>query len=160
MTTAVSMDLQPLILRSNRFLGAALVDLGLISFTDLERASGVLLEDLQSGVNKRNSLITILQSDLKVLEEKKLIQHLVEKHHVGVFSPGFSQPILDPDFSPDECWATWSVPYDCVDGIWFVASAYYISKPVISFWEKKLGAPIEWSVAETVQVADAIGRYN
>jgi hypothetical protein len=52
------------------------------------------------------------------------------------------------------CWATWSVPFDHEEEFFFVATAYYLSPAVRTFWEKQLGGPILWFGATLEAVAD------
>lgn len=153
-----SAALQPLILRANRFLGAALVEAEMINFGDLEQASEFLLERLQSKDLSRTNVIAILQTDLRALNENDLIRLQVEQHNLSLFNVALSPPVVHPSIQKNVCWATWTVPYDEQEGIWFLASAYYLSKPVRDFWEKRLDAPIEWSVAECRQIAEAIAK--
>ena len=154
-----SVNLQPLILRANRFLGATLVDIEMISFSDLEQASEFLLERLQTKDLSKASLISILQ-ELKVLDENALIRYQVDEHKLGVFDASSVPPVDQPEIKPEVCWATWTVPYDFQEGMWFMASAYYMSKPAREFWEKRLSAPIEWCVSESRQIAQAIGKLS
>ena len=94
---------------------------------------------------------------MKVVKEDELLHHLVESDGLGLVD------LSDYDV-PDEtkkamdsgaCWATWSVPFDREEEFFFVATAYYLSPAVRSFWEKELGGPILW-FGTTV---DAIAEY-
>jgi hypothetical protein len=56
------------------------------------------------------------------------------------------------------CWATWSVPFDKVDGFHFIASAYWLSPAVRTFWEKQLDGPILWFATTLEGIADFIEK--
>ena len=56
------------------------------------------------------------------------------------------------------CWATWSVPFDHEEEFFFVATAYYLSPAVRTFWEKQLGGPILWFGTTLEAVADYLEK--
>ena len=58
------------------------------------------------------------------------------------------------------CWATWTVPFDHDEGFYFVATAYYMSPAVRTFWEKKLDAPILWYGATLEMLGDYLEKLE
>ena len=67
-------------LRSNRFLGSALVEKGLVVVTDLEAANEKFMAAMQSEDPQHASILTVLLHELKVLDENALIQHLYDEY--------------------------------------------------------------------------------
>lgn len=133
------MSMQKLILRSNRFLASALLENRLISSEDVEKANEKLLSYFQSGKTRYASVLRILIYDLKSLNESDLVSRLVEQYSVGLVHLGhfnIAQAPLD-GIEIDECWATMTVPYDRIGNAVCLATCYYLSKPVIEYWEKK-----------------------
>ncbi len=137
---------KPLLMRSNRLLGAALVELNLVKIEHIEQANEKLLEMVAASVPRQSSVLSILVYDMKVLREDDVLQHIVEHDGAGLVD------LRDYDV-PDEtrknldinaCWATWSVPFDREEEFYFVATAYYLSPAVKTFWEKQLDGPILW----------------
>lgn len=78
-----------LILRSNRFLGSALVDKGLVSTVDLEEANGKFMEAIQVGELKRASILSTLVFDLKKLDEAKLLDYLFDEEKLALVDLSF-----------------------------------------------------------------------
>ena len=62
---------------------------------------------------------------------------------------GISDP-YEPPVSPeleiktDQCWATWTVPFDREEDFHYVATCFYMSDAVRQYWEKELGGSIVW----------------
>ncbi len=73
-----------LLLRSNRYLGAALVETDLVGIPELETATERLLEAAAAGQPRRCNVLGILAYDLKVLKEEDVLLHLVEEHAAGL----------------------------------------------------------------------------
>lgn len=153
----MSKEYRPLLMRANRLLGAQLVEHNLVKIEDLEKANEKFIEVVASGIPRQTSILGILVYDMKVLKEDELLHHLVEADGLGLVD------LSDYDV-PDEtkkkmdvgaCWATWSVPFDREEEFSFVATAYYLSPAVRSFWEKELGGPILWFGT----TLDAIAEY-
>ena len=156
----VSKEHRPLLMRSNRLLGAALVEHNLVKIEDLEGANEKLIEIVALGRPRQSTILGILAFDLKVLKEDDVLHHLVESEGVGLVD------LRDYDV-PDElkkgldvsaCWATWSVPFDREEEFFFVATAYYLSPAVRAFWEKKLAGPIIWYGATLEAIADYLEK--
>ena len=101
-----------LILRSNRFLGSALVNKGLVSTTDLEEANTRFMEAIQSSDLRRASILSTLLFDLKKLDEAKLIDYLVDELKLGLVDLDFIElPSLRPmNVDLSLCWASSTVP--------------------------------------------------
>ncbi len=133
------MSLQQLILRANRYLAAALLENRLITSDDVEKANGKLLNLLQSSSFHNASVLTILIYELQALNEDNLISHLVDTHKVGLVHLGhfqFEQAPLE-GIEIEECSATMSIPFDRIGNAVCIATCYYLSKPVIDYWENK-----------------------
>lgn len=145
--------IQPIILRSNRFLGNNLVNHELITLDQLEEANNVLLDKIDAQNVKEASLLRILMWELDMLKESDLINLLVDQHEIGLANMGFYSYLEveegeEPLYSLEDCWATWTVPFDQENGFYFLATAYYLSQSVIDMWEEKLGGKILWFATE------------
>lgn len=151
-----------LLMRANRTLGSALMELNLVKIQDIEQANEKLLEMVAQNQLRQSSVLAILAFDTKVVREEDLLQHVVEVDGVGLVD------LRDYDV-PDEsrrnldmgaCWATWSVPFDKEEEFYFVATAYYLSPAVRAFWEKQLGSSILWFGTTLEGVADYLERLQ
>ena len=142
----MSKELRPLIMRANRLLGAQLVEHNLVKIEDLEAANEKFIEVVSGEQQRQCTILGILAYDMKVLKEDDVLHHLVETDGLGLVDlreyevPDESKKNLDVS----ACWATWSVPFDREEEFSFVATAYYLSPAVRSYWEKELGGPILW----------------
>lgn len=147
---------RPLLMRSNRLLGSALVEHNLVKFEDLEAANERVLELAGQGDFRQASVLGILVCEKKVLAEEAVLHLAIDEQGLGVVDlrhyevPEEIRRSLDPGM----CWATWTVPYDKEEDFWFVATAYALSPAVRTHWEKKLGGPIVWH-ASTMEVIAA-----
>jgi len=135
-----------LLMRANRLLGASLVEANLVKIEDLEAANERLLELLQGEAERQATLLGVLLYEKKVLSEDDLLHHLVENDGIGLIdlrtydvSDEFKKNV---DLGP--CWATWTIPFDKEEDCTFVATAYYLSPAVRTYWEKQLGGNILW----------------
>jgi Type II secretion system (T2SS), protein E, N-terminal domain len=151
---------RPLLMRSNRLLGSALIEHSLVKFEDLEAANERLLEIAATGDMRRSSVLSILVFEKKVLREEDLLHHVVDDHGVGVIDlRGYEVPEeVKKDLEIDACWATWSVPFDKEEDFNFVATAYYLSPAARAFWEKKLGGQIIWQATTMDIIAEFLDR--
>ncbi len=143
-------------MRSNRLLGAALVEQNLVKIEDLELANGRLLENL-AGDNARScSVLGILINDLQVFTEDDYLSYLIETEGLGLIDLTVYDVPMDLAKRTDrnECWATWTVPFDQEDDTHFVATAYYLSPAVRTHWEKKLRGTIQWYATTLENVAE------
>jgi hypothetical protein len=152
-----------LILRSNRFLGSSLVNKGLLSSGDLESANEKFMEAIQSPELLRNaSILTTLLYDLKVLDEARLLEYIVEEHGVGLIDLNHmelrSLPSTELDLSL--CWATSTIPFDKVEQTYMVATCYYMSAPVMKHWEELLDGEIVWYSTSMASMSRGLERLE
>lgn len=149
-------------MRANRLLGSALIEHNLVKFEDLEAANERLLEIAASGQMRQSSVLSILVYEKKVLREEDVLHHVVDDHGVGVVDlRSYDVPEdLRRELDLEACWATWSVPFDREEDFHFVATAYYLSPAVRTYWEKKLGGQIIWQAATMDIIADFLDRVQ
>ena len=156
----MSKEHRPLLMRANRLMGAALVEHNLVKIEDLETANEKLIELVATDQPRQSTILGILAFDMKVLKEDEVLHHLVESEGVGLVDlrdyevPDDSKKNLDLG----ACWATWSVPFDREEEFFFVATAYYLSPAVRTFWEKQLGGPILWFGTTLEGIADYLEK--
>ena len=155
-------EYRPLLMRANRLLGSALIEHNLVKFEDLEAANERLLEVAATGQVRQSSVLSILVYEKKVLREEDVLHHVVDDHGVGVVDlRGYDVPDdVRKDLDLDACWATWSVPFDREEDFHFVATAYYLSPAVRTYWEKKLGGHIIWQATTMDIIADFLDRIT
>ena len=148
-------------MRANRLLGAQLVEHNLVKIEDLEAASEKFIEVVSGDQPRQSTILGILAYEMKVLKEDDVLHHLVETDGLGLADlrdyevPDETRKNLDLN----ACWATWSVPFDKEEEFWFVATAYYLSPAVRSFWEKELGGPILWFGTTLEAIADYLEKH-
>lgn len=155
-------EYRPLLMRANRLLGSALIEHNLVKFEDLEAANERLLEVAATGMIRQSSVMSILVYEKKVLREEDVLHHVVDDHGVGVVDlRGYDVPEeVRKEIDLDACWATWSVPFDREEDFHFVATAYYLSPAVRSYWEKKMGGHIIWQATTMDIIADFLDRLQ
>ncbi|MCB1123157.1 MAG: hypothetical protein KJT03_16505 [Verrucomicrobiae bacterium] len=138
--------IHPIILRSNRFLGNNLVNHEFITLEQLEKANNILLDKIDAENVKEASLLRILMWEQDTINESDLIQFQVDKCEIGLVDLAFYSylPNMNGSFSIEDCWCTWTVPFEVENGFYFLASAYYLSKPVIEMWEERLAGHVMW----------------
>lgn len=150
-----------LILRSNRFLGASLVDKGLVTAADLEAANEKFMESIQSPESgKDSSILMTLVHDLKVLDENQLIEATVEEHSLGLVDLSFVDlPSLGSmNVDVDLCRATSTIPFDKVEDNYLLATTYYLSGPVLKYWEELYSGNVVWFGTSTLSLSRAFER--
>ena len=149
-------------MRANRLMGAALVERNLVKIEDLEQANERLLQMVTTSPLRQCTILGILAYELKMVKEEEIVQFLVENEHTGAIDLNFYDVPESVSKSLDigSCWATWSVPFDEVDGFHFVASAYYLSAAVRSHWEKQLIGPILWFGSTLEGIADFLEKIE
>lgn len=140
------MNFRQLILRSNRFLGSALVEKGLINESHLDRANERLLELFHSESVLRPRLLHILVNEMQVLDEGELLGSLAQGAPVGLINLDRVALKIPDGISFEECLSTSSIPFDRMEDHTFVASTYYLSTPIRDYWKERLSGPIEWYV--------------
>ncbi len=149
-------------MRANRLLGSALVEHNLIRIDDLEKANERLLEVLAANQTRQSTVLGILAYEMKVVREDDVLQHAVETEGVGLVD------LRNYDTSDEikkaldvgACWATWSVPFDREEEFYFIATAYYLSPAVRTFWEKQFGAQIVWYGTTLDVIADYLEKLE
>ena len=149
-------------MRANRLLGAQLVEHNLVKIEDLESANEKFIEVVSSDQPRQSTILGILAYEMKVLKEDDVLHHLVETEGLGLVDLR-DYDVLDEsrkNLDANACWATWSVPFDREEEFWFVATAYYLSPAVRSFWEKELGGPILWFGTSLETIADYLEKYS
>ena len=145
-----------LILRSNRFLASFLQDKGLITSAQMEAANEKFMKAAQdTNTYKNNSILKILLHDLKALDEDKVLRHIAEEHKIGLVDLKQTQRYKPSSIELDLslCWATLTVPFDQVDQTFMLATCYYLSSPVLKYWEELLGGKIIWYATSIVSVS-------
>ena len=151
-----------MLMRANRTLGAALVEANLVKIDDLMLANERLLELLQSDAERQGTLLGVLMYEKKVLSEEDLLHHLIEVDGIGLIDLLYYD--VPEDFRKNlelgPCWATWTVPFDKEEDFYFVASAYYLSTAVRSYWEKQLGGNILWYATSLEVVSDFLEKVE
>jgi hypothetical protein len=158
----MSTEHRSLLMRANRLLGSALVDHNLIKIEDLEKANERLLEVMAGSQARQSTVLGILAYEMKVVREDDVLQHVVDSEGVGLVD------LRNYDTSDDikkaldagACWATWSVPFDREEDFYFIATAYYLSPAVRSFWEKQFGAQIVWYGTTLDVIADYLEKLE
>lgn len=147
-------------MRSNRLLGAGLVEANLVKIEDLEKANEKLLEIMQADQPRQSTVLGILAYQMKVLREEDLLQHIVDNEGAGLVDlRGYDVPDeVKKSTDIPTCWATWSVPFDHDEDFHFIATAYYLSPAVRSFWEKQYSGPILWFGSTLEVIADYLEK--
>jgi hypothetical protein len=159
---SMSPESRSLLMRANRLLGANLVEANLVKIENLETANERLLELIALGDFRKSSVLAILAYELQVVQESDVLQHVMDEFGVGIVDlrsydvPEEVRAKTDLNVS----WATWTIPFDCEDGIYFVATAYYLSPAVRTYWEKLLGATVVWYCSSLELVAEYIEKLE
>ena len=153
---------RPLLMRANRLLGASLVEANLIKIENLEAANERLLELIATGDYRKSSVLAILAYELQVVHEAEVLQHVMDELGVGIVDLRSYDVPEDLRSTTDlnACWATWTIPFDHEEGVYFVATAYYLSPAVRSYWEKQLGGPVVWYCSNLEIIADYIEKLE
>ncbi|HLP02042.1 MAG TPA: hypothetical protein VK163_08450 [Opitutaceae bacterium] len=153
-------DHRPLMMRANRALGSSLVDHNLITIEALDAANERLLELTADEKNENVSLLHILVYEKQSLTEEQLLAYEVEEMGLGMVDlSSYDQPYdLRKKLDVEACTATWTVPFDVEEGTHFLATAYYLSPAVRSFWERQLETPILWFVTSMENINDFLRK--
>jgi hypothetical protein len=155
-------EYRPLTMRANRLLGASLVEHNLLSFETLESANERLLELMNAESDEPVSLLSVLTGEMQALSEQQVLQFLVEEMGLGLVDlTHYDQPDdLRKKLDLGACWATWSVPFDREEDLHFVATAFYLSPAVRSYWEKEFDGPIQWFATSSEQISDFLRKLK
>jgi hypothetical protein len=158
----MSPENRSLMMRANRLLGAGLVEHNLVKIEDLEKANERLLEIIASNQPRQATVLGVLAYELKVIKEEDVLQHLVEAEGLGLVDlRGYEPPDdIKKGLDLEACWATWSVPFDLEEDFMFIASAYYLSPAVRTYWEKRFEGPILWFGTTLEGVAEHLDRLS
>jgi len=149
-----------LLMRANRLLGANLVEANLVKIESLEAANERLLELVATDNPRQSTVLGILAYELKVVREEDVLQHVADEHAVGLVdlrSYDLSEE-LRKSLDLGACWATWTLPFDKEEDMYFVATSYYLSPAVRTYWEKQLGGPIIWFGTTLEMLADCFDK--
>lgn len=151
-----------LLMRANRLMGANLVEANLVKIEDLEPANEKLLAIIGDGQPRQCTVLGILAYDLQVLREEDVLQHVVDNEGVGLVDLRHYEASDDVKKTLDlsACWATWSVPFDREEDFHFIATAYYLSPAVRTYWEKQCDGPILWFGTTLEGIADCLEKIE
>jgi hypothetical protein len=96
------------------------------------------------------------------VKEDDILHHLVEDHGLGLIDLRTyeSSEELKKKMDFGACWATWSVPFDKEEDFYFIATAYYMSPAVRTFWEKQFDGHVLWYGTTLECVADHLERVQ
>lgn len=151
-----------LLMRANRLLGASLVEANLVKIEHLDQANEKLLDLVASEQPRQSTVLGILAYDLKVLREEDVLQHIVDNDGVGLVD--LRQYEISDEVKKhldlSACWATWSVPFDTEEDFHFVATAYYLSPAVRTYWEKQFTGPVLWFGTTLEAIADHLEKIE
>lgn len=145
-----------LLMRSNRLLGAQLVEQNLIKVDELEAANEMLLDLISGGTARQRTVLGILAYDLNVVKEENILLHQRDTDATGVVDLRHYEinDKIKASLNLDECWATWSIPFDVEEDMTFVASAYCLSPAVKKFWEERYDGKVLWYGTTLEIIAD------
>lgn len=149
-------------MRANRLLGANLVEANLVKLEDLEPANERLLALVNTELPRQCTVLGVLAYEMKVLREEDVLQHITENEGVGMVDLRSydTSDELKKTLDIDACWATWSVPFDREEDFHFIATAYYLSPAVRTFWEKQCNGPILWFGTTLEGIADHLEKLT
>lgn len=145
-----------LLMRSNRLLGAQLVEQNLIKIDELEAANEKLLDLISDGTARQRTVLGILAYNLNVVSEETILLHQRDTDATGVIDLRHYEinEKVKASLNLDECWATWSIPFDVEEDMTFVASAYCLSPAVKKFWEERYDGKVLWYGTTLEIIAD------
>ena len=155
-------------MRSNRLLGAQLVEHNLIKLDDLEAANEKLLDLIGGGSPRQRTVLGILAYDLNAVKEEEILLHqrdtdgtgLVDLEHYEMHEE------IKASLNVEECWATWSIPFDIEEDMTFIATAYYLSPAVRTFWAERYDDRVLWygttleGIAESLETLEGPDEEN
>jgi len=158
----MSPENRSLLMRANRLYGAALVEHNLVKIEDLEKANERLLELIAANLPRQATVLGVLAYELKVLKEEDVLQHMAETEGLGLVDLRSYDPPdeIKKGLDMDACWATWSVPFDQEEDFMFIATAYYLSPAVRTYWEKRFNTPLLWFGTTLECIAEHLDRIG
>jgi hypothetical protein len=129
---------------------------------ELESANEKFMEAIQASELKRASILNTLLFESKALSEADLIEHLVDEEGLGLIDLDFIElRSLRPfDIDLSLCWVTSTIPFDKVEDTYMLATCYYLSAPVVKYWEELLSGRVIWYGTSTVSVTRALERIQ
>ncbi len=134
----------------NEQMGEELIRLRLSKSEMVDQAKTQMAAYIDQGEIKNACLLKILTWDLKLVEEKKILDYQIEEFNLGFCD--ITNYKIDrnelPEFRLRECWASMALPFDFLAEVFFVATAHYLSSEVIAHWENRLCRDIVWFVAD------------
>jgi hypothetical protein len=150
-----------LLMKANRQLGLTLADRNLLQAEQLQEATDRWLEWVAAG-ERGASLLRVITQSLKFVREEDLLRHTME--HEGAGLVDLSDFDVPDEFRrlPDlgACWATWTVPFDRLDGITCLASAYALSPVAKAHWEGRIEGPVLWFATTLDGLSEHFGRLG
>ena len=143
-------------------MGASLVGNGLISTEDLNTANRLLMDLVEEGNLKRACLMSILFDEMEVLKESDVINHIVENFNTGLIDlQNYNlEKSLEPGIDLGSCWSTWTLPFNKEENFHFVTTAYYLSAPVLKYWEGVLEGNLVWYISPLKSIYEALGKIE
>ena len=158
----MSPENRSLLMRANRLLGTSLVEHNLVKVEDLEKANERLLELIATNQPRQATVLGVLAYEIKAFREEDVLQHIVETEGLGLVDLRAYDPPdeIKKGLDLDACWATWSVPFDQEEDFMFIATAYYLSPAVRTYWEKRYNAPLLWFGTTLECVAEHLDRIG
>jgi Type II secretion system (T2SS), protein E, N-terminal domain len=149
-------------MRANRLLGANLVEQNLVKIEHLESANERLLELLNNDNPRQSTVLGVLAYEMKVVKEDDILHHLVEDSGLGLIDLRNydASEELKKKLELGACWATWSVPFDRDEEFHFMATAYYMSPAVRTYWEKHFNGNVLWYCTTLEMIADYLEKIQ
>lgn len=159
---SLSPEHRSLLMRANRLLGASMVEANLVNIDNLENANERLLELIGAGDYRKGSVLAVLAYEQQVVKESDVLQHAMDDHGIGLVDlRSYDVPDdLRAGVDLGACWSTWSVPFDREEDVSFVATAYYLSPAVRTYWEKQLQGPVVWFGTTLEMVSDYLEKLE
>lgn len=156
------MKYRPLLLRSNRALGNALVERNWVDVDQLERANDELLKMMQSEQYDQANILKILITKLKILSENDVLEKMIEEFHLPLLDVRTYETNSLESLARDHllCQLTWTLPFNQRDGIHYVVTANYLSEPIREKWQEVLGGPILWYLSSISLMETALNRLR
>jgi hypothetical protein len=152
--------IQSLLLKANRTLGAQLVKNDLVSLKHLDAANELFIERVRQQDPRRASLLRILLYEQQTLDERALLDFQLAGRKVGGLlldsvRINASATSAHPAAAMQ---ATWTLPFDCLGNVWFLATAYYLSDVARQYWQEQIQAEIVWYAVPFNQIEEAFER--